>query len=137
MSLDATILEYVIKHVNNTSLAVARLVKMMYGNIFRTVVNSKSSKTFIWQECIDGIWQDMPKILGLLELHKRITDTIPDYINEAKKITKQQRNETTNMIEADYCAMHLKELHKLESNIYSRPFRNSIIKECEFLFYNN
>jgi len=110
---------------------------MMYGNIFRTVVNSKSSKTFIWQECIDGIWQDMPKILGLLELHKRITDTIPDYINEAKKIVKQKENEATNEVEADYCAIKLKELHKLEGNIYLRTFRNSIIKECEFLFYNN
>jgi hypothetical protein len=132
MDLDEDILNYILIHVSNTHYHMAKLVQKMYGNIFRPVLHPKNSQKFIWQECINNVWKDMPQAI---ELHRRIIDEILPYIHMAKSIVKKRGNEATNEIEREYESLKLKELYKLEGNLQLVTFRNHIIKECEYLFY--
>ena len=131
---EADILAYIDQHVSNSHHTVGKFMKILYGHIYRPVLHPTNSQRFIWQERIEGIWQDMPMAI---ELHKRITTEILPYIQKVKQITKRKGNEATNEIEAEYQVMKLKELHKLEGNLLSMPFRNHVIAECELLFYKN
>ena len=121
--------EFVLRHVNNTHTHVARLMHKMFWGDFRASVNSK---TVEWFEFKNHVWEKSPQAL---EFRNKMSTEVADLVNEAKKITKRKGNEATNEIEADYEAMKLKELHKLEGNLYTCGFKESTIKECVGLFY--
>jgi len=132
MSFDEDILNYIVDHLSNTHYHMAKLMQKMYGTLFRPVLHPKNSQKFIWQMCTNNLWEDMPQAI---ELHRRIINEIMPYISRAKSIIQKRGNEATNEIEADYQRMKLKAFYALEDNLNSLPFRNHIIKECEYLFY--
>jgi P4 family phage/plasmid primase-like protien len=58
-------------------------------------------------------------------------------IMEAKDVTSRKGAEARNEEEKAYNALKLKELHKIEGNLYTSGFKDSVIKECIGLFYED
>ena len=127
--MDDDNVEFVLRHVSNTHTHVARLMHKMFWGDFRASVNSKSVD---WFEYKNHVWEKSPQAL---EFRNKMSTEVADLVNKAKAITKRKGNEAVNEIEAEYEVMKLKELHKLEGNLYSCGFKESTIKECVGLFY--
>ena len=127
--MEGDYVEFVLRHVSNTHTHVARLMHKMFWGDFRASVNSKTTE---WYEFKSPVWEKSPQAL---EFRNKISREVADLVQKAKDVTKRKGNEATNEIEADYEAMKLKELHKLEGNLYSCGFTDSVIKQCVGLFY--
>jgi P4 family phage/plasmid primase-like protien len=127
--MEDNLVEFVLRHVNNTHTHVARLMHKMFWGDFRASVNSKTTE---WFEFKSPVWEKSPQAL---EFRNKMSTEVADLVQKAKDVTKRKGNETTNEIEAEYQVMKLKELHKLEGNLYSCGFKESTIKECVGLFY--
>jgi P4 family phage/plasmid primase-like protien len=127
--MEENLVEFVLRHVSNTHTHVARLMHKMFWGDFRASVNSKTTE---WYEFKNHIWEKSPQAL---EFRNKMSTEVADLVNKAKAITKRKGSEANNEIEAEYEVMKLKELHKLEGNLYACGFKESTIKECVGLFY--
>ena len=121
--------EFVLRHVNNTNNHVARLMQRMYWGEFRAAVDTKKTE---WFEYKQNSWEKSPQ--GL-EFRNKMSTEVADLVNRAKNITKRKGNEASTEIEQEYEVMKLKELHKLEGNLYSAAFKDATVRDSIGLFH--
>ena len=129
--MDDNLVEFVLRHVNNTHNHVARLMQRMYWGDFRASLNSKSTD---WFEYKNNCWQKSPQAI---EFRNKMSTEVAELIKKAKAVTLRKGTESADKRESEFEAMHLKELHKMEGNLYSAGFKDSVIKECIGLFYED
>jgi len=127
--MDDSHVEFVLRHVNDTNNHVARLMQRMYWSEFRAAVDTKKTE---WFEYRQNCWEKSPQ--GL-EFRNKMSTEVADLVNRAKNITKRKGNEAGTEIEQEYEVMKLKELHKLEGNLYSAAFKDATVRDSIGLFY--
>jgi len=123
--------QFVLHHVNNTHTHLARLMQRMFWGDFRVAVDSKKSE---WYEYKKNCWQ---KSAQAIEFRNKMATDVAKLIMEAKDVTSRKGAEARNEEEKAYNALKLKELHKIEGNLYTSGFKDSVIKECIGLFYED
>jgi len=104
-------------------------MQRMYWSEFRAAVDSKKTE---WFEYRQNCWEKSPQ--GL-EFRNKMSTEVADLVNRAKNITKRKGNEAGTEIEQAYEVMKLKELHKLEGNLYSSAFKDATVRDSIGLFY--
>ena len=129
--MDENLVEFVLRLVNNTHNHVARLMQRMFWGDFRASVNSKNTE---WFEFKNNCWQKSPQAI---EFRNKMSTDVATLVQRAKAIALRKGTGSTEKREAEYEAAHFKELHKMEGNLYSAGFKDSVIKECIGLFYED
>ena len=129
--MEDNLVEFVLRHVNNTHNHVARLMQRMYWGDFRASVNSKHTE---WFEYKNNCWQKSPQAI---EIRNKMSTEVAALVQRAKAIALRKGTGSTEKREAEYEAAHFKELHKMETNLYSAGFKDCVIKECIGLFYED
>ena len=123
--------QFVLHHVSNTHTHIARLMQRMFWGDFRVAVDSKKSE---WYEYKKNCWH---KSAQAIEFRNKMATDVAKLIMEAKDVTSRKGAEARNEEEKAYNVLKLKELHKIEGNLYTSGFKDSVIKECIGLFYED
>jgi len=127
--MDADMVEFVLRHVNNTHNHVARLMQRMFWGDFRASLNVKSVD---WFEFRHPCWKRSPQAVAF---RNRMSTDVAEVIKRAKAVAVRKGADTSDQTQAGYEAAQLKELHKMEGNLYTSGFKDAVIKECIGLFY--
>ena len=123
--------QFVLHHVNNTHTHIARLMQRMFWGDFRVAVDSKKSE---WYEYKKNCWQKSPQAI---EFRNKMATEVAKLIIEAKDVTSRKGLEARSEEEKAFNVQKLKELHKIEGNLYTSGFKDSVIKECIGLFWED
>lgn len=124
------VINFIEREVDGTHTHIARLMKRMYGDIYRAAVDSKKSE---WYEFKDNCWR---KLAQGLELRNRISTDVADIISRTRQVIKS-RMKSCNDTESDFLDKRMKKFLKIEEKLYTTDFKNSVMKECVGLFYED
>ena len=122
------IIEYIVSHVSNTNYHVASLIKTIYGDKFRTVLDSKDK--LVWEEYIDNSWQHTNI---KFTLRNKLSTEVTKYVMEAQSILHKQLEKVRSYEECQYLSLKYKALVSIEMNLYNSGYKDKIIKEAGYL----
>jgi P4 family phage/plasmid primase-like protien len=132
------ILEYVLTEVEGSHYHIARLMKKMYGNNYVASVNPKSTEWFKYDDEIN-MWK---KINQGIELRTKISTEVASEIEVARGTVRAQLGESTIRPDRkEWLEKKMKDLLKVETQLYSNGFTESVMKMatqqfCEEEFMN-
>jgi len=121
--------KYIHESLNGSHNDIAKVLSAEYGNEF--VCASITSK--VWFQFVDHKWEQIED--GVF-LRKKISGEIVDrYTAIGKEILVQLAKCTDKGEEAMYNA-RLKQVQKMMGNLKSAPYKSSVMKECQEVFYD-
>jgi P4 family phage/plasmid primase-like protien len=115
--------------VDATHTHIARLMKRMYENTYCAAVDSKKVE---WYEFTGICWKKLPQ--GI-ELRNKMTTEVAEIIIEARRAIReklQNANTDQNFIDS-----RMKKMLKIEQSLYTSGFKDSVMKDCIGLFYED
>lgn len=133
--MEDDIISFIEREVDGTHTHIARLMKRLYQETYKAAVDSKKSE---WFEFKDNCWRKLPQ--GI-ELRNKMSTEVADYIERtATKVRKQlrdaQSNNGTDEVD-DMIKKRLKKYHDIETKLFTAGFKDSVMKECIGLFYED
>ena len=121
-------IDFVEREVDATHTHIARLMKKMYSNNYCASVDSKKVE---WYEFTSNCWK---KLAQGIELRNKMTTEVAQVISDTRtKIRKRIDNLGEN--ERSFEDARMKKLLKIEQCLYTSGFKDSVMKECIGLFY--
>lgn len=130
--MDEDIVEFVLQHVGNTHNHLARLMQRMFWGEFRASLNTKSTD---WFEFKSPCWKKSPQAVTF---RNRMSTDVAEVIKKAKSVVQRKASEADGgSKEEGFATTQLKELHKMEGNLYTSGFKDAVTKECVGLFYED
>ena len=125
--MEDSYVEFIDREVDATHTHVARLMKHMYGNTYCAAVDSKKVD---WYEFTGIYWK---KLAQGIELRNKMIFEVAEIISTAKTyIRNKLYNENTD---EDFITKRMLKLHKVETGLYTSGFKDSVMKDCTGLFY--
>jgi P4 family phage/plasmid primase-like protien len=121
---------FVEREVEVTHTHLARLMKLMYKNEYCASVCDKKVEWFyftgvFWKKLAQGI-----------ELRNKMATEVAQVISDARsKIRNQLINAGTDEREASWEQTRIKKLFDVEKNLYQSGFKDSVMKDCIGIFY--
>lgn len=121
-------IDFVEREVTATHTHVARLMKKMYGNNYCASVDSKKTD---WYEFTGNCWK---KLAQGIELRNKMTTEVAGIISKTKDGI---RNRLLNMDndQRSFEETRMKKMTKIEECLYTSGFKDSVMKECIGIFY--
>ena len=117
-------------HVEPTHTHIARLMQRMYLSDYRAAVDSKRHD---WYEYKNGCWR---KLAQGLELRNKISTDVISLIDKTRQVARRRIDGLLQKTkEAEFAEHQFKKLLQIEKNLYSSGFKDSVMKECIGLFY--
>ena len=137
--IKGNISEYILSEVEGSHFHIASLMKKMYGNTYVASVNPKSTEWFKYDDEIN-MWK---KINQGIELRTKISIDVASEIESTRAIRcRDEMNKPGIRPERkEWLEKKLKDLLKVESQLYSNGFTESVMKMatqqfCEEEFMN-
>ena len=136
--IKSDISEYVLTSIDATHYHIAKLMKKMYGNNYIASVNPKTTEWYKYDECIN-MWK---KINQGIELKTKLSIDVASEIESTRAIVRSQLGEPGIKDERkEWLEKKLKDLLKVETQLYSNGFTESVMKMatqqfCEEDFMN-
>jgi P4 family phage/plasmid primase-like protien len=118
---------FVESEVDATHTHIARLMKRMYGNNYCASVDSKKVE---WYEFTGTYWK---KLAQGIDLRNKMTSEVVEIIIEARR-TIRERLQTANT-DQTFIDSRMKKMLKIEQSLYTSGFKDSVMKDCIGLFY--
>jgi P4 family phage/plasmid primase-like protien len=126
--MQSSFIHYVESEVDATHTHVARLMKRMYENNYCAAADSKKVD---WYEFTGVFWK---KLAQGIELRNKMTTEVAQVISDAR--TKiRLRMGGLNEDERSWEENRMKKMTKIEQSLYTSGFKDSVMKECVGLFY--
>jgi P4 family phage/plasmid primase-like protien len=129
--MDEDIINYIERQVDLTHNHIAKLMKQMYNDSYRAAVDSKKSE---WYEYKDNCWR---KLAQGIELRNKMSTDVADMIIAARvkrrRFLLQEGGETGG--DKIFKDERFDKLLKIEKSLYTAGFKDSVMKECVGLFY--
>lgn len=125
--MNESFVNFVESEVDATHTHIARLMKRMYGNNYCASVDSKKVD---WFEFTGVYWKKLPQ--GI-DLRNKLSNEVAEVIIDARKTIRrrmQQANEGDEFINN-----RMKKMLKIEQSLYTSGFKDSVMKDCIGLFY--
>jgi P4 family phage/plasmid primase-like protien len=125
--MNKSFVNFVEGEVDATHTHIARLMKRMYENTYCAAVDSKKVE---WYEFTGNCWKKLPQ--GI-ELRNKMTTEVAEIIIEARRTIReklQNANTDQNFIDS-----RMKKMLKIEQSLYTSGFKDSVMKDCIGLFY--
>jgi P4 family phage/plasmid primase-like protien len=123
-------INFVEREVDATHTHIARLMKRMYENTYCASVDSKKVD---WYYFTGICWKKLPQ--GI-ELRNKLTSDVVQVIADTKAKLRERIMEEPDDQKSSWHKERLKVLHKVEGSLYTSGFKDSVMKDCIGLFYD-
>ena len=128
--IDDDLIEFIARSCMNTHFHIAQIMKIMFSNRFKASIDSKKTEWFMFE---NHVWKHINQ--GM-ELRGRISTEVVEKIEKAReRVRKQYRDVDSDTGLTDTGAKRISELLKVEKSLYTAGFKDSVMKECAGLFY--
>ena len=128
--MKSSFIDFVEREVDVTHTHVARLMKLMYKNDYCASVDSKKIE---WYHFTGVYWKKLPQ--GI-ELRNKMISEVAQVISDTRdKIRKQLMAAGNGERESSWEETRLKKLVKIEDSLYQSGFKDSVMKDCVGIFY--
>jgi P4 family phage/plasmid primase-like protien len=117
--------DYIKMRLEGTHTHIARLIYKMYAGVFKAAVDSKKTD---WYKYDGNSWQ---KSVQGLELRNAMIGEVWDRIEVAKDSFRKQLREKDD----EFAVKRFKTLHDIQQKLFTAGFKESLMKECVGLFY--
>ena len=126
--MNESFVDFVEREVDATHTHIARLMKRMYSNNYCAAVDSKKVD---WYEFTGNCWK---KLAQGIDLRNKMTTEVAQVISDTRT---KIRNRLTNLNndERSFEETRMKKMTKIEGCLYQCGFKESVMKECIGLFY--
>ena len=125
---NGSFVDFVEREVDATHTHIARLMKRMYENNYCASVDAKKVD---WYEFTGTYWK---KLAQGIDLRNKMTTEVAQVISDTR--TKiRNRLATLNNDERSWEETRMKKMTKIEQCLYTSGFKDSVMKECVGLFY--
>ncbi len=126
--MENSFIDFVEREVDATHTHIARLMKKMYGNNYVAAIDSKKTE---WYEFTGTSWK---KLAQGVELRNKMTTEVAGIISKTRESIRNRLNNMTND-ERAFEETRLKKMTKIENCLYTAGFKDSVMKECAGIFY--
>lgn len=127
--MNDSFVNFVESEVDATHTHIARLMKRMYGNYYCAAVDSKKVE---WYHFTGTYWKKIPQ--GI-ELRNKMTTDVAQVISDTRSRIRNRLSQLGND-ERTWEEARLKKLFKIEESLYQSGFKDSVMKDCIGLFYD-
>ena len=128
--MKASFVNFVEREMDVTHTHVARLMKLMYKNDYCASVDSKKVD---WYQFTGVYWKKLPQ--GI-ELRNKMTTEVAQVISDTRtKIRNHLVAAGSGDRESSWEETRLKKLVKIEESLYQSGFKDSVMKDCIGIFY--
>ncbi len=126
--MNESFVDFVEREVDATHTHIARLMKRMYSNNYCAAVDSKKVD---WYEFTGNCWK---KLAQGIDLRNKMTTEVAQVISDTRT---KIRNRLINLDndQRNFEETRLKKMTKIEQCLYTSGFKDSVMKECIGLFY--
>ena len=125
---NGSFVDFVEREVDATHTHIARLMKRMYENNYCASVDAKKVE---WYEFTGNYWK---KLAQGIDLRNKMTTEVAQIISDTRtKIRNRLAN--LNNDERSWEETRMKKMTKIEQCLYTSGFKDSVMKECVGLFY--
>lgn len=125
--MDKSFVDFVEREVDATHTHIARLMKRMYENDYCASVDSKKVE---WYQFVGTCWKKLPQ--GI-ELRNKMTNEVAEIIIETRRSVREKLpNDNTDQ---SFIDNRMKKLLNVEKSLYQSGFKDSVMKDCIGLFY--
>lgn len=128
--IDEDLIQYIAVHTMNTHFHIATIMQKMYADQFKASIESKKTEWFTFVP-ENHIWKHINQ--GM-ELRSKISNEVVEKVQLARRRIKDQ-NKDENGEPSEYAQKRIKELLAVEKSLFTAGFKDSIMKECAGLFY--
>jgi P4 family phage/plasmid primase-like protien len=127
--MNDSFIDFVEREVDATHTHIARLMKRMYGNNYCASVDSKKVD---WYEFTGNCWK---KLAQGIDLRNKMTTEVAQVISDTRS---KIRNRLINLSndERSFEETRMKKMTKIEQCLYTSGFKDSVMKDCIGLFYD-
>jgi len=126
--MNDSFVDFVEREVDATHTHIARLMKRMYGNNYCASVDSKKVE---WYEFTGNCWKKLPQ--GI-DLRNKMTTEVAKVISDTRETIRNRLNQLSND-ERSFEETRMKKMTRIEQCLYTSGFKDSVMKECVGLFY--
>ena len=126
--MNESFVDFVEREVDATHTHIARLMKRMYSNNYCAAVDSKKVD---WYEFTGNSWK---KLAQGIELRNKMTTEVAQVISDTRGKIRNRLNNLSND-ERSFEETRMKKMTKIEQCLYTSGFKDSVMKECVGLFY--
>ena len=126
--MNGSFIDFVEREVDATHTHIARLMKRMYENNYCASVDSKKVD---WYEFTGNYWK---KLAQGIDLRNKMTTEVAQVISDTRRKIGERLNGLNND-ERSWEETRMKKMHKIEGCLYTSGFKDSVMKECVGLFY--
>jgi P4 family phage/plasmid primase-like protien len=128
--MNDSFVSFVERDVDVTHTHVARLMKLMYKNEYCAAVDAKKVE---WFQFTGVFWK---KLAQGIELRNKMSTEVAQVISDARaKIRGQLMNNGGDERETSWEQGRIKKLFDVEKNLYQSGFKDSVMKDCIGIFY--
>ena len=126
--MNNSFVNYVESEVDLTHTHIARLMKRMFGNTYCASVDSRRVE---WYHFNGTYWKKIPQ--GI-ELRNKMTTEVAQVISDTRsRIRRRLENLEEN--QRTWEETRMKKMLKIEESLYQSGFKDSVMKECVGIFY--
>jgi P4 family phage/plasmid primase-like protien len=126
--MNESFVDFVEREVDATHTHIARLMKRMYSNNYCAAVDSKKTE---WYEFTGNCWK---KLAQGIELRNKMTTEVAQIISDTRTKIRNRLASLSND-ERSFEETRMKKMTKIEQCLYTSGFKDSVMKECIGLFY--
>jgi len=120
---------FVESQVDSTHTHIARLMKRMYENNYCASVDSKKVE---WYHFTGTYWKKLPQ--GI-ELRSKLTTEVAQVIADTRSKIRERIISINDEQKTSWENARLKKLFDVEKSLYQSGFKDSVMKDCICLFY--
>lgn len=132
--LNEDIVNFIAINVMNTHFFVAKVMQLMFGSQFRASIESKRTEWFTYVPD-EHIWKHINQGITL---RAKISNEVVEMVDSGRKAMRKKFSKKNGDGESeldDDGKKFLKEFNALEKSLYTANFKDSVMKECSGLFY--
>ena len=126
--MNNSFVNYVESEVDLTHTHIARLMKRMFGNTYCASVDSRRVE---WYHFNGTYWKKIPQ--GI-ELRNKMTTEVAQVISDTRSRIRR-RLENLDENQRTWEETRMKKMLKIEESLYQSGFKDSVMKECVGIFY--
>lgn len=126
--MNESFVNFVEREVDATHTHIARLMKRMYSNNYCAAVDSKKVD---WYEFTGNCWK---KLAQGIDLRNKMTTEVAQVISDTRTKIRNRLTDLSND-ERSFEETRMKKMTKIEQCLYTSGFKDSVMKECIGLFY--
>lgn len=129
--MNEDILEYIIRNLDGTHYHISLLMQKMFGNNYVASIGNKITEWYTYDELLN-MWKHLNQGIDLKR--KIIMDVAKKVEGACEKMTQRLGNTGNDGEEYDRITAKLKNLHKIQSCLYTAGFVDSVMKMAGTLF---